>query len=117
MYDQLVTGNVILRRRIEGIGPIDVDMCRRYGATGPVLRGAGLAYDVRRSEPYGIYDRFDFEIPVAETNDCFGRYLVRLEEIRQSLRIIEQAIDQIPEGHFKNPKLLKPGGKATVGEA
>lgn len=117
MYDQLVTGNVILRRRIEGIGPIDVDMCRRYGATGPVLRGAGLAYDVRRSEPYGIYDRFDFEIPVAETNDCFGRYLVRLEEIRQSLRIIEQAIDQIPDGPFKHPKAPKASWKAPAGEA
>ena len=117
MYDQLVTGNVILRRRTEGIGPIDVDMCRRYGATGPVLRAAGAAYDARRAEPYGIYDRFDFNIPVAATNDCFGRIWIRLEEIKESLKIIEQAIEQIPAGPFKHPKAPKPTWKAPAGEA
>ncbi len=117
MYEDLVTGNVIFRRRVEGIGPIDVDMCRRYGATGPVLRGAGVAYDTRRFEPYGVYDRFDFEIPVAPTNDCLGRYMVRFQEIEQSLRILEQAIEQLPEGPVKHPKAPKATWKAPAGEA
>lgn len=117
MYDQLVTGNVIFRRRLEGIGPIDVDMCRRYGATGPVLRGTGLAYDTRRAEPYGVYDRFDFEIPTANHNDNLGRFLVRMMEIEESLKILEQAIKHIPDGPIKNPKAPKVTWKAPAGEA
>ena len=117
MYDALVTGNVIFRRRLEDIGHLDVDICRRYGATGPVLRAAGVAYDVRRAEPYGVYDRFNFRIPTGATNDCLGRYLVRLREIEESLQIIEQALDGIPEGPFKNPKAPKPTWKPPAGEA
>ncbi|MDL2259928.1 NADH-quinone oxidoreductase subunit D [Deltaproteobacteria bacterium OttesenSCG-928-K17] len=117
MYDKLVTGNIIMRRRVEGVGPIDADMCQRYGATGPVLRGAGVAYDVRRAEPYGIYDRFEFEVPVAENNDSLGRYLVRLREIEESLKIVEQVIAQLPEGPFKHPKAPKATWKAPAGEA
>ncbi len=117
MYDKLVTGNVIFQRRLKGVGPIDEDMCRRYGATGPILRAAGVAYDVRRAEPYGIYDRFEFDIPTAEVNDCFGRYLVRMREIEESLKIVEQAVENIPPGPFKHPKAPKPAWKPPVGEA
>ncbi|MDR1046105.1 MAG: NADH-quinone oxidoreductase subunit D [Candidatus Adiutrix sp.] len=117
MYDRLVTGNVIFRRRLEGVGPLDEEICRRYGATGPVLRGAGVAYDVRRAEPYGLYDRFDFEIPVAESPDCLGRYLVRLREIEESLKIVEQALARIPAGPYKHPKAPKVSWKPPAGEA
>jgi NADH-quinone oxidoreductase subunit D len=111
MYRELVTENVILRQRLTDIGTISAEMCRRYGATGPVLRGAGIAYDVRRAEPYSAYPKFDFEIPVYPAADSMARYLVRMDEIEQSLRIIEQAIDGLPEGPVmapKVPRVMKP---------
>jgi NADH-quinone oxidoreductase subunit D len=119
MYHDLVTANIILRRRIEGIGIVDQDMCRRYGCTGPVLRGAGVPYDVRKAEPYGIYDRFDFEIPTQDTSCSAGRYLVRLAEMEQSMRIIEQALEQLPsaEGKHIMDKAPKPSMKPPAGEA
>ncbi len=117
MYKALVTDNIILRRRCEEIGLIDLDMARRYGATGPVLRGSGVAYDVRRAEPYSVYDRFHFEIPVGKAGgDAMDRYLVRMAEMEQSLNIIEQALRRLPPGpvmHEKAPKRLKaPRGEA-----
>ncbi|MBN2141119.1 MAG: NADH-quinone oxidoreductase subunit D [Desulfovibrionaceae bacterium] len=116
MYKDLVTDNIILRKRVEDIGPMPLDMCRRYGATGPVIRGSGLAYDIRRAEPYGIYDRFDFEIPTQDTCCCMGRYKVRLAEFEQSLRILEQAVDQIPDGPIIMDKAPKPSWKPPKGE-
>ena len=113
MYRDLVTDNIIVRKRLEGIGIMDAEMCRRYGATGPVLRGAGVPYDVRRAEPYSIYAQFDFEIPHYPQGDSMARYLVRMDEMEQSLRIIEQALDQIPAGPVmgKVPRVLRlPAG-------
>jgi len=111
MYKALVTDNFILRKRCEEIGVISLDLARRYGATGPVLRGSGAAYDVRRAEPYSVYDRFRFEIPVGTAGgDAMDRYLVRMAEIEQSLNIIEQALQGLPAGgpmHEKAPKRLK----------
>ncbi|MEK7270178.1 MAG: NADH-quinone oxidoreductase subunit D, partial [Planctomycetota bacterium] len=110
MYRALVTDNVIFRVRLEGIGPISAEMCRKYGATGPVIRGSGVAYDVRRAEPYSVYPELDFEIPTFPESDCMARYLVRMEEIAQSLRIVEQALDRLPEGPVMGtvPRVLKP---------
>ncbi|WP_462324474.1 NADH-quinone oxidoreductase subunit D [Desulfoplanes sp.] len=110
MFKDLVTDNFILRKRCEEIGEIPVGMARKYGATGPVLRGSGVAYDIRRAEPYSIYDRFDFDIPTRDTLDAMGRYHVRLDEISQSLAIITQALDQLPGGKIraKVPKVIKP---------
>lgn len=116
MYDQLVTGNIIFRKRIEGIGEFTPDLARRYGLTGPVLRATGIGYDIRRAEPYSVYPDFDFEIPVETGGDCMAAYLVRVREIEQSLRILEQALDQLPEGAVlaRVPKKLKlPVGDAT----
>jgi NADH-quinone oxidoreductase subunit D len=114
MYRSLVTGNIILRKRIEEIGPISQEICRKYGATGPVIRGSGVAYDVRRAEPYSAYPEFDFEIPTFPETDSMARYLVRMEEMAQSLRIIEQALDKLPAGPVmadKVPRVLKlPAG-------
>lgn len=121
MYKDLVTDNIILRKRLEGIGPIDADMCRRYGATGPVIRGAGVAYDVRRAEPYSVYPAIDFKIPTYPEADSMARYRVRMDEMEQSLNIIEQALDRIPEGPFmgKVPRVLKlpPGDTCYAVEA
>lgn len=111
MYHALVTGNIIFRKRCEGIGQIPAETCRRYGATGPVLRGSGVGYDVRRSEPYSVYPLFEFDIPVYPEGDCMARYRVRMDEITESLRIVEQALDRLPTGPVmaeKVPLTLKP---------
>jgi NADH-quinone oxidoreductase subunit D len=109
MYRKLVTDNIILRKRLEGIGPISAEMCRKYGATGPVLRGAGVAHDVRKVQPYSVYPEFDFAIPVYPECDCMARYHVRMDEIEQSLRIIEQALAKLPDGPVmgKAPRVVK----------
>jgi NADH-quinone oxidoreductase subunit D len=111
MYHKLVTGNAILIERLEGICPLSAEMCRKYGATGPVLRGSGVNFDVRKNEPYSAYPEFDFDIPVYHEGDSMARYMVRMDEMLQSLRIIEQALDKLPEGPVKAdkvPKVLKP---------
>ncbi len=111
MYHALITKNIIFRKRCEGIGPITADVCRRYGGTGPVLRGAGVAYDVRKAEPYSVYPQFDFTVPVYPDGDCMARYLVRMDEMVESLRIIEQALNTLPAGPVmaeKVPRFLKP---------
>jgi len=114
MYRELVTDNIILRKRLIGIGPVSAEMCRKYGASGPVLRGSGVAYDVRKAEPYSVYNQLDFDVPHLPEGDSMARYLVRLEEIAQSLRIIEQGIDKLPSGPVmaeKVPRVLKlPAG-------
>jgi len=109
LYKALVTDNIILRKRLEGIGPISAEICRKYGACGPVIRGSGINYDVRKNEPYSIYNQFDFDIPVYQECDSMARYLVRMDEIEQSLRIVEQACAKIPEGPIlgKVPRVLK----------
>ncbi len=121
MYRDLVTDNIILRKRLEKIGPISADMCRKYGATGPVIRGSGVAYDVRKVEPYSVYPKFDFLVPTFPEGDSMARYLVRMAEMEQSLRIIDQALDQIPAGPFqgKVPRVLRvpPGDYCYAVEA
>lgn len=113
MYDQLVTGNVIFRKRVEGNGVIDRSMALRYGVTGPSLRGSGIEYDIRRKMPYSIYNEFDFSVPTGSKGDSLDRYMVRLWEMEQSLRIIEQAMDNLPDGSHmaKIPKKIRiPAG-------
>ena len=110
-YEKLVTGNVIFRERCEGVGAIPPDLAIAYGMTGPCLRASGVEYDVRRAEPYGIYDRFEFDIPTASNGDILDRFLVRVAEMRESCKIIEQAVAQIPEGPImplKPKKKFKP---------
>ena len=116
MYKALVTDNMILRGRVDGIGVVPEEMCRRYGATGPVLRGTGTEYDVRRAEPYSVYHRFDFDVPVQKSGCSLGRYLVRMDEMEQSLRILEQAVASIPEGPVMPEKPLKQSFKLPAGE-
>lgn len=108
--ESILTSNEIFRQRTIGIGIIPPDLAKAYSVTGPIIRASGVPYDVRKAEPYGIYDRFSWEVPVRYNGDCFDRYAVRLEEMRQSTRILLQALDRLPEGDIraKVPKVLKP---------
>jgi NADH-quinone oxidoreductase subunit D len=99
-YENILTNNRIWRNRTVGVGKISKEEAIKSGLTGPVLRAAGLKHDLRKAKPYSSYEKFDFEIPTSEDSDCFARYQVRMEEMRQSLRIIQQAMDGMPEGRF-----------------
>ncbi|MDD5435238.1 MAG: NADH dehydrogenase (quinone) subunit D [Nitrospira sp.] len=97
-YEGLLTGNRIWLKRNKGIGVVSAEDAVNLGLTGPSLRGSGVNWDIRKDEPYHVYDRFDFKVPVGENGDCFDRYMCRVEEMRQSARIVEQALDQLPNG-------------------
>ncbi|MBZ4654973.1 MAG: NADH-quinone oxidoreductase subunit D [Bacillota bacterium] len=109
-YHQLVTGNEIFLARTKGVGVITKEMAMSYGLSGPNVRASGVCYDVRKAHPYGIYDRFNFNVPVFESGDTFDRYMVRMIEMEESVKIIRQAIKDLPEGPVlgKVPKLIKP---------
>ena len=96
--DALLTRNPIFRERMEGTGKLPAAALVAYGVTGPLLRAAGVALDLRRSQPYLVYDRLDFDVPVGTTGDNYDRYLVRVEELRQSARMVEQCLKDLPEG-------------------
>ena len=93
-----------MRSRCVGQGILTTEDAIQYSTAGPLLRASGVPYDVRRAEPYSIYDRFDFDVAVRYNGDIYDRYLLRLEEIRQSLRIIQQAVKQMPEGEIQTGK-------------
>lgn len=103
-FDRLLSENEILVSRLKGVAKLSAEDAIRYSITGPVLRASGVPYDVRRAEPYGIYDRFEFDVAVRYNGDLYDRYLIRLDEIRQSLRILDQAIRQMPEGPVMSVK-------------
>lgn len=109
-YERLLTGNRIWRDRLKDVGILSVSDCKRYSVTGPLLRAAGVAFDLRKAQPYSGYEHYDFDIPTRDAGDCFDRYAVRMQEMRQSVRIIEQALDRIPHGPIiaRVPKVLKP---------
>jgi NADH-quinone oxidoreductase subunit D len=96
--DRLLTDNLIWRKRTEGIALLTKDDALRYGCTGPIGRGSGVNYDVRKTFPYSGYDQYEFDVPLGKNGDAFDRYLVRMEEMRQSRRIIQQALDRLPGG-------------------
>ena len=101
-YSDLLSANPIWLARTRGIGVIEPDVALSYGLTGACLRGSGINYDVRKAQPYLLYDRMDFEVPLGTHGDVYDRYLVRMEEFRQSLKIIRQCIDQVPtDGSLK----------------
>ncbi len=100
-YEGLLNENPIWMARNIGVGVLSPEKAIAYGVSGPALRASNVKFDIRRADPYSIYDRFDFEIPTRPNGDCYDRYLVRLAEIKQSLRIISQALDGLPEGDIK----------------
>jgi NADH dehydrogenase I D subunit len=97
-YDALLAENPIFLRRVKGVGVMSAEDAIQWGATGPTLRGSGVAYDVRKARPYAAYDRLDFEVPIGTHGDVYDRFLVRMEEMRQSVKLIQQAMDQLPDG-------------------
>jgi NADH-quinone oxidoreductase subunit D len=99
-YESLLTNNRLWLQRTVGVGQISAEDAIDCGLSGPIIRGSGLKWDLRKSNPYSSYDKFDFEIPTGENGDIYDRFLVRVKEMRQSLRIIEQALDGLPEGDF-----------------
>ena len=109
-YEELLTSNRIWVDRLKGIGILSAEDCKAYGVTGPVLRSAGVKWDLRKVQPYSGYEKYEFEIPIGYNADTYDRYLIRMEEMRQSVRIIRQAVAGIPEGPImaKVPKVLKP---------
>ena len=115
-YDKLLSYNKIFIERSAGVGVIPLEMAVNYGITGPPLRASGMKWDLRRHDPYSIYDRFDFDIPVGqgskgEIGDCWDRYMVRMLEMAESVKILRQCLAQLPEGDYispKTPKMIKP---------
>lgn len=109
-YDQLLATNEILLARTKGIGILPADFAINSSCSGPMLRGSGVKWDIRKADPYSVYDRFEFEIPTGTVGDVYDRYRVRIAEIGQSVRILEQAIEQLPDGEIcaKVPSLLRP---------
>jgi NADH:ubiquinone oxidoreductase subunit D len=114
--DIYLTENEIIRARGEGVGVLTSEDAIAYAAAGPVLRASGVPYDVRKSDPYSIYDRFDFNVAVRYNGDVYDRYLVRVDEIRESLKILQQAVEQIPAGDIQVGKpqyqVRVPAGEA-----
>ena len=95
-YHQLVTGNEIFLSRVKGVGTYTKEEALQYSLSGANLRCTGVKWDLRKNEPYSIYDRFEFDVPVQESGDAWARYQVRFAEIEESLKILEQAVEQIP---------------------
>ena len=116
-FENLVGGNEVFKARTQNVGIISKDMCEDYGVSGPILRASGVKFDLRTQTNFLPYDKFDFEIPIGENGDCYDRWYVRLLEMRESARIILQAVDSMPSGPLqaKVPKVIKvPKGQSYV---
>jgi NADH-quinone oxidoreductase subunit D len=109
-YEELLTGNPIWRQRTQGVAVITQEQAIALSASGPTLRACGLAWDIRKVFPYSGIEQYDFDIPTRTEGDVFARYAVRLDEMRQSMRIVRQVLDTLPEGDYKNmdPKITPP---------
>ena len=114
-YERLITGNEILLARTKNVGVLSAEQAINCSVSGPVLRASGVSWDLRKADPYEVYDRLDFDVPVGAVGDNYDRYLMRIAEMRQSLRIIAQCVTQIPEGPVRTeaPWLIRP----PVGDA
>lgn len=116
-FEALLTTNEILMARTQGVGILKPELAVNAGVTGPMLRASGVNYDIRKVDHYGIYDRFDFKVPLGEHGDVYDRFMIRLLELRQSVKILEQALKDIPEGPIMDPKSKLRGFRPKPGEA
>lgn len=116
-FEALLSGNEILMSRTQGVGVLPRDLAVNAGVTGPMLRASGVNYDLRKVDKYGIYERFAFRIPLGEHGDVYDRYMVRILEMRESLKILEQALNDIPAGPIIDPKARLRGFRPKPGEA
>ncbi len=111
----LVVGNRIFKQRNVNIATVSKDDALRWGFSGPVLRGSGVAWDLRKSQPYDVYDRMDFDVPVGTSGDCYDRFMVRVEEVRQSARIMRQCLNEMPDGPVaSNDRKIVPPKRAEM---
>lgn len=101
-FEELLTHNRIWKQRLVDVGVVTAEEAKQYSFSGVILRGSGLAWDLRKNEPYEVYDRFNFSIPVGTNGDCYDRYLIRMNEIRQSLEIIQECLNHLPQGPVRN---------------
>ena len=117
-YDMLMTGQPIWRERLQGVGVITTEEAMALGATGPILRSTGYAWDLRRDVPYLAYDEVEFDVIVGTYGDCFDRYAIRLNEVRESMRIVRQILDQMPKGDYRiQDKKVTPPPRARIDES
>jgi NADH-quinone oxidoreductase subunit D len=116
-FENLLTGNEILLSRTQGVGVLPRELAINAGITGPMLRAAGVNYDLRKVDRYGIYERFDFRVPLGEHGDVYDRYMIRILEMRESLKILEMTLKEIPEGPIIDPKAKLRGFRPKPGEA
>ena len=117
-YDTLMTGQPIWRERLQGVGVITTEECLALGTTGPILRSTGYAWDLRRDLPYLAYDEVDFDVVIGTYGDCFDRYAIRLNEIRESIRLIHQVLDKMPLGDYRiQDKKVTPPPRARIDES
>ena len=116
-YERLIAGNEILLARTQGVGVLPKELAVDAGITGPMLRASGVNYDLRKVDRYGIYDRFEFKVPLGDHGDVFDRYMIRMLEMRQSLKILERALADIPAGPIIDPKAKLRGFRPKAGEA
>ncbi|WP_419923882.1 NADH-quinone oxidoreductase subunit D [Candidatus Poriferisocius sp.] len=117
-FDTLLTGQPIYRERLQGVGVINTAECLALGVTGPILRSTGYVWDLRRDMPYLAYDQVDFDVVVGTYGDCFDRYAIRLNEIRESIRILAQILDQMPSGDYRvQDKKVTPPPRARIDES
>jgi NADH-quinone oxidoreductase subunit D len=113
--DSLLTDNRIFKQRTVDIGTVTKEEALDWGFSGPMLRGSGVPWDLRKSQPYDVYEDLDFDIPVGKTGDCYARYLVRMEEMRQSIKLVKQCINNLPEGDIKvNDYKVSPPPRAEM---
>jgi NADH-quinone oxidoreductase subunit D len=116
-YERLLTGNEIFMARAQGVGVLKRELAINAGVTGPMLRASGVNYDIRKVDKYGIYDRFDFKIPLGEHGDVYDRYMIRMLEMRESVKILNQALRDIPPGPIMDAKAKIRGFRPPAGEA
>ena len=116
-FELLLNSNEILMARTQGVGVLSKELAISAGITGPMLRACGVNYDLRKVDKYGIYDRFDFRVPLGEHGDVYDRYMIRILEMRESVKILQQAMRDIPEGPFTDPKTKVRNFRPKPGEA
>jgi len=116
-FESLLMGNEIIMGRAQGVGVLSPDLAISAGVSGPMLRASGVNYDVRKVDGYGVYDRFSFRVPLGDHGDVYDRYMMRVLEMRESVKILEQALKDIPAGPIMDPKARLRGLRPKAGEA
>ncbi len=116
-FENLLSSNEVVMARTQGIGKLSMELAINASITGPMARASGVDYDLRKVDKYGIYDRFDFRVPLGDHGDCYDRYMIRILEMRESLKILNRALQDIPAGPIMDPKAKLRAFKPKPGEA